>query len=388
RGIKITAEIKSALEKILQKGGSVEEAIKTAPQEKMLETIVTFVLLMRGTDLHIEPTGNEVLVRYRIDGILQDIAKIPKVSHLPLIGEIKILGGMKTKVHAGVQEGRFNIDFAGRNMDTRLSIIVGGYGETAVIRILGISGEVAELELSRMGIRPEIYPLLEMEIRKPTGIILNTGPTGSGKTTTLYAILTKLNVRGMKIMTIEDPIEYRLAGILQTQVNEAENYTFAKALRSFLRQNPNIIMLGEIRDEETAKTAIQAALTGHLVLSTLHTNDAAGAVQRLTNLGINSGDIASAFNAFLAQRLVRKLCQKCKEAYRPDENILKLIEAQLANIPASIKKPDFKKFYKPIGCAECNNLGYRGQLGLFEILIKNEKIQELVSKNASTLEIK
>lgn len=390
RGLTISEEKKKEMESVINNGQSVEEKMKSVPQEKLLETVVGFGLIMRGTDLHIEPTENELLIRYRVDGILQDVAKLPKVLHLPLIGEIKILGGMKTKVHAGVQEGRFGIDFAGQKFDTRLSIIVGGYGETAVIRILGLSSDVAGLDLSKMGIRPEIYPLLENEIKKPTGIILNTGPTGSGKTTTLYAILTKLNVRGVKIMTIEDPIEYRLSGILQTQINEAEGYTFAVALRSFLRQNPNIIMLGEIRDEETAKTAVQASLTGHLVLSTIHTNDAAGAVQRLTNMGVKPGDIASSFNAFLAQRLVRKLCDSCKESYTPDEKVKSLIVKQLEGLPKSIKKPNLEKItlYKSVGCPKCSQFGYKGQTGLFEILIKNEKIQDLVSRDASTLEIK
>ncbi len=336
RGIIITVQKKEKLQRELQKKKvDIGKIIAATPQEEILNDIIAFGLLMRATDIHIEPTQNELLVRCRIDGLLQDIAKLPRIFHLPMMGELKILGGLKTKEFRGVQEGRFNIDFADSRLDVRLSIISGGYGETAVIRILGLSKDVqakqGALSLEAMGIRGETYPLLEKEIQKPSGIILATGPTSSGKTTTLYGILQKLNVRGTKIMTIEDPIEYRLPGVIQTQISEADGYTFANALRAFLRQNPNIIMLGEIRDEETAKIAAQASLTGHLVVSTLHTNDAAGAVQRLANLGVAPGDIASAINAIIAQRLVRKLCAECKKSYQTPEKTIKPITENLSN---------------------------------------------------------
>ena len=391
RGIVIEKEKKQKFEKEIKKKDNVEKILAKAPQEEILNDVVTFSLLLRATDIHIEPSEEETIIRCRIDGILQDIAKIPKIYHLPLIGELKILGGLKTKQFSGVQEGRFGIDYAGENLDVRLSIISGGYGETAVIRILGLSKDVqgkAGLDLKAMGIREEIYPLLEKEIEKPTGIILTTGPTGSGKTTTLYGILQKLNVRGVKVMTIEDPIEYRLAGIIQTQINEAEGYTFAAALKAFLRQNPNIIMLGEIRDEETAKTAVQAALTGHLVISTLHTNDASSTIQRLINLGISPGDLSSAINAIMAQRLVRRLCPDCKKSYKPDEKIIGAIKENLKDLPKIIKKPDLEKInlYKAQGCSKCQE-GYLGQMGLYEILLKNEKLQNLIAKGAQTLEI-
>jgi type II secretory ATPase GspE/PulE/Tfp pilus assembly ATPase PilB-like protein len=372
----------------------VENLLANTSQEETLKYIITFSLLLRATDIHIEPTQTDLLVRCRVDGILQDVAKMPKIYHLPLLGEIKILGGMKTKQFAGVQEGRFNIDFAGQSLDTRLSIISGGYGETAVIRILGLSTDVQTAEgglnLKMMGIRDEIYPLFEKEFHKPTGVILTTGPTGSGKSTTLYGILQQLNVRGTKIMTIEDPIEYRMSGILQTQIDTASGYTFAAALKSFLRQNPNVIMVGEIRDEETAKIAVQASLTGHMVISTLHTNDAASTIQRLINLGISSGDISSSINAIIAQRLVRKLCPDCKTVYKPEAAIISEIQKTLATLPKNIKAPDLSKItlYKPKGCPKCKNIGYRGQVGLFEILVKDENLQTLFAKGAQTLEIK
>jgi len=395
RGIVIKKEKKQKYEKLLAKKETISKTISSAAQEDALADIITFGLLLRATDIHIEPTETDTIVRCRIDGILQDIARLPKIYHLPLVGELKIISGLKTKEYKGVQEGRFNIDFGGENFDTRLSIIAGGYGETAVIRILGLSSDVATekgLDLKKMGIRAEIWPLLEKEIHKPTGVILTTGPTGSGKTTTLYGILQILNTRGTKIMTIEDPIEYRLSGVLQTQIDETSGYTFAKALKSFLRQNPNIIMLGEIRDEETAKIAIQASLTGHLVISTLHTNDAPSSVQRLINLGIASGDIASAVNAIMAQRLVRKLCPDCKKSYHPDAKLAKLIKDNLASLPKNIAAPNLNKItlYKPAekGCKTCQNLGYQGQVGLYEIMIKDENLQTIIAQASPTLEIK
>jgi type II secretory ATPase GspE/PulE/Tfp pilus assembly ATPase PilB-like protein len=394
RGIAITKENKEKFEKTSKERKEIEKILASSPQEEMLNNIINFSLLLRATDIHIEPTQSDLMVRCRVDGILQDIARVPRIYHLPLLGEIKILAGLKTKEFKGVQEGRFNIDFAGESLDVRLSIIAGGYGETAVIRILGLSKDVQSkeggLDLKMMGIRQEIYPLLEKEIGKPTGVILTTGPTGSGKTTTLYGILQKLNGPGVKIMTIEDPIEYRLSGIIQTQIDVASGYTFAAALRSFLRQNPNIIMVGEIRDEETAKIAIQASLTGHLVISTLHTNDAASTVQRLINLGISAGDIASAANAIMAQRLVRKLCPDCKKAYKPEVKLADEIKKVLAALPKNIKAPDLSKItlYKPSGCAKCKNFGYWGQVALYEIMIKDEVLQAIMAKGASTLEIK
>ncbi len=395
RGITIKKEKRDKYEKDIKKI-NINKVLAAAAQDEILNDIIAFSLLLRATDIHVEPTANELLVRCRIDGILQDIAKIPKIFHLPLIGELKILAGLKTKEFKGVQEGRFNIDFAGENLDVRLSIIAGGYGETAVIRILGLSKDVQSakggLDLAAMGIREEIWPLLDKEIHKPTGVILTTGPTGSGKTTTLYGILEILNVRGTKVMTIEDPIEYRLSGVIQTQIDEASGYTFAKALRAFLRQNPNIIMVGEIRDEETAKIAMQASLTGHLVISTLHTNDAPSTIQRLINLGISPGDIASAINAIMAQRLVRKLCPKCKKEYKPEAIVIKEIKDTLTILPKIVKAPDLNKIklYKPSkdGCKECNKLGYWGQVGLYEIMVKDENLQTLFAKGASTLEIK
>jgi type IV pilus assembly protein PilB len=394
RGITIAPEIKAKLEKESMERANVEKILANSPQEDMLKYILTFSLLLRATDIHIEPTQTDLLVRCRVDGILQDVAKMPRIFHLPLLGEIKILGGLKTKQFAGVQEGRFNIDYAGQGLDTRLSIIAGGYGETAVIRILGLSTDVQTagggLDLKMMGIREEIYPMFEKEFHKPTGVILTTGPTGSGKSTTLYGILQQLNTRGTKIMTIEDPIEYRMSGILQTQIDAASGYTFAAALKSFLRQNPNVIMVGEIRDEETAKIAIQASLTGHMVISTLHTNDAASTVQRLINLGITSGDIASAINAIIAQRLVRKLCPACRTPYKPEAAVMSEIQQQLSTLPKQFKAPNLSdiKLYHPKGCPKCKNIGYWGQVGLYEILIKDENLQTLFAKGAQTLEIK
>jgi len=304
-----------------------------------------------------------------------------------------MLSGFKTEVREGVIDGRFSIkfdpeikDIQERSVDVRVSVILGGYGETVVMRLLRKSS--IELDLGKLGIRKENLAKIQQEISKPNGVILNTGPTGSGKTTTLYSILRQLNKPEIKIITVEDPIEYQLEGILQTPVNEKEGYTFATALRALLRQNPDTMMIGEIRDDETAQIAIQAALTGHLVLSTLHTNNAAGAIQRLSNMGVSASDMASATNAFIAQRLVRKLCECKKEVELTPEEKAK-IEKVIGTISskAGVVVPKINKIFKPQGCAKCNELGYKGRTTISEVLTMDKDIQELIGRGAITSEI-
>ena len=273
-----------------------------------------------------------------------------------------------------------------KNIDVRISIILGGYGETVVMRLLKTSS--IQLDLAKLGIRQQNLDKIMTEVKKTTGVILNTGPTGSGKTTTLYSILNLLNQPEIKIITVEDPIEYQLPGILQTPVNEKEGYTFATALRALLRQNPNIMMIGEIRDDETAQIATQASLTGHLVLSTLHTNSASGAVARLSNMGVSSSDIATATNAFIAQRLVRKLCT-CKEKVTPTPEEKAKIESVLKTISpqSQVTVPEVTTIYQAKGCAKCNGLGYVGQTTISEVFQVSQEIQKLITQGAITSEL-
>ncbi len=367
---------------------------KELPQNEFLRAIFAAALLLRAGDIHLEPTDTEVLVRLRIDGILQTITTFPKNNYPGILGEVKLWAGLKSGEQAGVVDGRFSISLeepfehiTSIQTDIRLSIILGGFGETSVMRLL--SKNAVKLELSSLHIRKESLARIEAAIRKPNGIILNTGPTGSGKTTTLYSILSGLNKPEVKIITVEDPIEYQMPGILQTQVNNAEGYSFAQALRALLRQNPDIMMIGEIRDEETAQIAVQAAITGHLVLSTLHANSAAGAIPRMLNMGVTGDDLANAGNCFIAQRLVRHLCENCREAVTPNPEEAELIGKYLAKLtPASgIEKPSAEKIYKAKGCEKCNGTGYTGQIVLSEALTVDHDIEELIARGALASEI-
>jgi len=346
-------------------------------------------------DIHMEPKGDRVSIRYRIDGILQDIAEISANSYLPVLSQIKLLSGLKADVHAAVQDSRFGItlekllpDIPNKQIDVRVSIITGGYGETTVMRLLHKSARALDTE--KIGFRPQILKKLLAEIEKPNGLILNTGPTGSGKTTTLYSMLNRLNQPEVKIITVEDPIEYRLSGVLQTQVSEDEGYDFASALKALLRQNPDIMMIGEIRDEETAKIAIQASLTGHLVLSTLHTNSAIASIQRLINMNIDPTDIATATNLMMAQRLIRRLCPHCKKKVKLQESDRKKLErvigsiSDAAGVEKAVKVGDI---YEPVGCKECKKLGYIGRIPIAEVMTMTPSLEEMVSRFAITSEI-
>ncbi|OWK27489.1 MAG: hypothetical protein US76_04510 [Parcubacteria group bacterium GW2011_GWA2_38_13b] len=361
------------------------EILRNLPPEKLLEWITTAAIWARATDIHLEPRENEFVIRYRIDGLLETAAEMPKDYFLPIVADLKILSGMKTEIHKKIQEGRFNIQLEGEteNRDTRVSIIPGGYGENIDIRLLAKG--IEKLKMETLGFIPKDMETIDREIAKPNGIILVTGPTSAGKTTTLYAMLNSVNKPGVKILTAEDPIEYRLPGIIQTQINEEEGYTFASALRSFLRQNPNIMLIGEIRDKETADIAIRASLTGHLVFSTLHTNSAVESIQRLLNIGITAQDIASSLNIAIAQRLIRRLCPECREEYAPTTEELKYIQENLPQNDQKILKSP--KLYKPKGCPKCSPTGFKGQIGIFEILINDSEIQNLISKNIPVQQI-
>ena len=372
----------------------LQKAITGSQTTEMAKIIFAAAAILGTGDIHIEPGSTDVSIRFRIDGILQTVSKIPLTEYPAFLGEIKLLSGVKTQVREGVVDSRFSIGFdeeiknaPEQSIDVRVSIILGGYGETVVMRLLRKSS--IEFDLSKLGIRQQNLEKIMSEIKKPNGVILNTGPTGSGKTTTLYSVLTHLNNPEVKIITVEDPIEYQLEGILQTPVNEEGGYTFATALRQLLRQNPDIMMIGEIRDNETAVAAVQAALTGHLVLSTIHTNNAAGAVARMINMGVAPTDVATAVNAFIAQRLVRRLCPHCKKKVAPTAEEKTLMEKVLKSIsPASgVEAPKMEDIYKPVGCAKCNKIGYKGRMTVSEVFQMKREIQSLVTSGAITNEI-
>jgi type II secretory ATPase GspE/PulE/Tfp pilus assembly ATPase PilB-like protein len=393
RSIEITEDdLKLVASKATSK--DLRELIQTANQKDMARYIFASSLLLNVGDIHIEPQESGVKIRFRMDGILQDIAVIPLNEYPSFLGEIKFLSGFKSDVRGGVMDSRFSISLEkpfGRitetKIDVRVSIILGGFGETVVLRLLNKSS--VALDIENLGIRKENLEKIIRETKKPNGVFMTTGPTGSGKTTTLYSVLKVLNNPEVKIITVEDPIEYQLEGILQTQTNESEGYTFATALRALLRQNPDIMMIGEIRDEETANIAVQAALTGHSILSTLHTNDAAGAVQRLLNMGIRSDDLATAVNALMAQRLIRKLCD-CKEKVVPTDEERRKIEEITKTISekSGVKIPPIEYIYKAKGCEKCNSVGYKGRTTISEVLVVDRDIEDLVSQSALSSQIK
>ena len=372
RGVKVTNKEEKEIEKLLQNNKSISKLLKNKSPERQIALMLAAALKSRATDIHFEPEEKISQIRQRIDGILHKLVSFDINEHPKLINELKNLSGLKTEETQIIQEGRFRLILPSKSFDLRLSIIPGGYGESASLRILG--GEEALLNLENLGFLEEQKESIEKVLEKKVGLILSAGPTSSGKTTTLFTILKKLAKPEVKIITVEDPIEYRLPGIMQTQVNEEKGYTFSKALRSLLRQNPNIFLIGEIRDKETAKLVWQASTTGHLVLSTIHTNDALGVLSRLQGLEIPSKELVPTINTIIAQRLVRRLCPHCKKKIKIPTEMNPFIKESLKYFP-KYKKP--AKIYKAQGCAQCNFTGYIGQSGIFEILIPSPKTKNL-----------
>jgi len=383
RGVKIKAEEYAIAKELGQNIEEIAARVKEIPTSGLINLVMALAVVSDAGDVHIEPTETDVSIRFRIDGVLHDILRLPKTSYLPLLSEIKILAGAATNVKRATFDGRFSVYLPNSKFDCRLSIIAGGYGETIVIRLL--STNAVNLEMDKLGITSVAFDSLQLAMKKTRGIILTTGPTGSGKTTTLYGILNKLNKPDVKIITIEDPIEYQLPGVMQTQIDEERGYTFASAMRSLLRQNPNIMMIGEIRDSETAKIAMEASLTGHLVLSTIHANSAAGAISRFAGLGLDRQTLANAIEFTIGQRLVRRLCPYCKQKIELDAVDLKQVKDQLALIKNdSIKIPEKLEFYHGLGCEKCGQIGYKGRLGLFETITMTPDIQKLIQKDDIT----
>lgn len=349
---------------------------------EIVKQILNFSVKSRASDIHVEPGEKSTRVRYRIDGILQEKLTTPKELHDALISRIKILSGMKIDEKRIPQDGRFNFKTDEEEVDLRVSTLPTTWGEKVVIRLLKKTGGIPDL--TELGLRGRALKNLEDSIIRPHGIILITGPTGSGKTTTLYSIIQRINTQKVNIITLEDPIEYKIAGVNQVQVNPGAGLTFASGLRSFLRQDPNIILVGEIRDQETADLAIQASLTGHLVFSTLHTTDASGALPRMLDMGAEPYLLASSITAIMAQRVLRKIHTACRIAYTPNEKIVAEIKSTLGNL----WKPTGQiQFYNGQGCAECGNTGYYGRVGIFEVLPVTEKISRLILEQVSSADI-
>lgn len=345
-------------------------------------------LAIDASDIHLEPEEHMFKVRYRIDGVLQDMVHIDPKEQNAILSRIKIIAKLKMNVTNVPQDGRFTFYAGERAIDVRVSFLPSAFGEAVVMRLLGTSA--TNLKLDQLGLRGKAYKIIEHQLNKPNGMIITTGPTGSGKTTTLYAFLNELNEPGVKIITLEDPIEYKLEGIQQTPIDHNVDFNFAKGLRAILRQDPDIVMVGEIRDGETADTALQAALTGHIVLSTIHTNDAAGAIPRLVVMGIKPFIIAPAMNAIIAQRLVRKLCQVCKEPTELTPENLEFAKKILATVPenSESKIPEKLQFYRSPGCDACHNLGYQGRIGIYEVMEVDDVVKEMIGKEASAVELK
>ncbi len=367
------------------------------PVVRIVDTLLEYSVIEGASDIHIEPEEKNVLVRYRIDGILRNVMVLPKSVQSGIIARIKILSNLKVDEHRLPQDGRFKITTDEYKVAFRVSILPTFDGEKIVLRLLNEKAQVLSLE--QLGLQPGAFKTTKRNIEKPHGIVMVTGPTGSGKTTTLYTILNILNTPEVNISTIEDPIEYRMPNVNQSQVNAKIGFTFASGLRAFLRQDPDIIMVGEIRDKETAEIAIHAAMTGHLVLSTLHTNDAPTTMPRLAEMGVPSFLVASTTNVIIAQRLVRKICSDCIQSYNLDDEQTKELEKQLdiESILHTLEKEksiiSAKKgmksilFYRGKGCKRCNNTGYKGRIGIYEVLENTDAISSLILKNAPAKDI-
>ena len=363
------------IETATKTGGTaaLEELASQAPIVRFVNLILFQAIQDRASDIHFEPFEDEFKIRYRVDGALYEMAPPPKHLALPVISRIKVMSNLNIAERRLPQDGRIQLNIGGKQVDLRVSTLPTQYGESVVLRVLDRT--VVNLELESLGMPADIFEQTKEVIKVPNGIFIVTGPTGSGKTTTLYSCLKRINTIDMKLLTSEDPVEYDIEGIMQVPINEAIGLTFARALRAFLRQDPDIIMVGEMRDLETAQISIQASLTGHLVFTTLHTNDASGAVTRMIDMGVEPFLISSTLQGILAQRLVRTSCKKCRIAYEPTE-------AVLSELGLTKEDTQGRPFYYGKGCMECNETGYKGRKGLFELLVMSEPIRELINMRA------
>lgn len=366
----------------IQGVGSLERAYRIS---RIVEVVMGGGFATDASDIHIEPEKENVRMRYRLDGVLQDVARFDHETHALLLSRVKLLSGLKLNIHDHAQDGRFSVILEGAEIEIRTSIIPNAYGESIVMRLL--NPETISVPFEQLGMEKRMKELIEREITKPNGMLLNTGPTGSGKSTTLYACMKRIATEGVKVITIEDPIEYHVKGIVQTQVEK--NYTFLQGLRAALRQDPDVIMVGEIRDEEVARTAIDAALTGHFVFTTIHTNNAAGTFPRLVDLGVDPKVFPSAVSVAMAQRLVRRLCDSCKKQIPLEganhERVMKVI-AGLRD--KTVLPPEPYVMYQAVGCEKCHGTGFKGRIGVFEAVVMDSELDAMLRSSPSEREIR
>jgi len=372
-------------ESLVNQAKNIEEAAAQLPIVGIVDNILSYALASRASDIHIEILEESTFVRYRIDGILYEIMSVTKAVHPALVARLKLLAGLKIDEHFTPQDGRFRHQIGNQSLDVRVSVMPTFYGEKVEMRLLDASQK--PLSLEDLGMRPDVAKIVNENLKKAYGMMICCGPNGSGKTTTLYAMMNMLNKPQVNVTTIEDPIEYNMRFVNQTQINPQAGITFASGLRALLRQDPNIIMVGEIRDSETADIAVQAALTGHLLLSSIHTNDAPTAIPRFIDLKVPPFLISSVLNVIVAQRLVRKICQFCTYSYQPDAAMTAVLENQMkiiagTNTPVNVPKI----LYKGKGCSSCGLTGYRGRFGIYEVLEVKDKVKELIVKPGFSLE--
>ncbi len=388
KNIELEERVEETDEQKKAKLNATTQVTDDAPIIKIVDVILSNAIEADASDIHIEPSENDVRVRYRIDGILHTSLRLPRNVLSAVVSRVKILSNLKIEEQRLPQDGRFHAEFGKESVDLRVSTLPIMYGEKIVMRILDKTSSVPTLD--QLGLRGRNLQWVLENIKKTHGVFLITGPTGSGKSTTLYSILSLRNTNEVNIVTLEDPVEYFIDGVNQSQINPDIGLTFASGLRSILRQDPNIVMVGEIRDEETAELAVHAALTGHLVFSTLHTNNSVGAIPRLINMGIEQFLLSASVNLIMAQRLVRKLCDKCKETIPITPLLKEEIDKALVGVPDDyLDKIDVKKYsvYKAVGCKECGNIGYKGRLGIFEVLPMIEELQEIIFSKVPAFKI-
>lgn len=378
KGVEITEEDIKKFGEEWHSFEELQERLKKTSVTDLITNVVAAALQSRSSDIHLEAEEKNINARLRIDGVLHQVASLPKTDWDKIAARVKLISGLKINITDRPQDGRFTIFLKKGKVDVRVSSIPTAFGESIVLRLLR---PVTGLQFEDLGVRGAAFDQLKKEVERPHGMIITTGPTGSGKTTSLYAVLNKLNTPETKIITLEDPIEYELGGISQSQIDYSRDYTFAKGLRAILRQDPDVIMVGEIRDLETAEIAIQAALTGHLVLSTIHTNNAAGAIPRFLAMGAKGFLLAPALNAIIGQRLVRRLCQNCKEETQLEPEALERVKTILKEIsPTSGYQVnlDNLRFYRGRGCGDCFGIGYKGRIGIYEIMAMDKEIEKLI----------
>jgi len=383
----VSSNIKKNVKNILDFKNEIEKSLNKETS-KIVETIFAGSIHLNVSDIHIEPEEENVKIRARIDGMLHDILFIELKIYRALLSRIKLLSGVKLNITKNAQDGRLTVLSDGEKIEIRTSVLPSKHEESVVMRILNPKKII---EIEKLGIRKDIFDQFKKEIKKPNGMIIVTGPTGSGKTTTLYSVLKRIQNPEIKIITIEDPIEYTLEGISQTQVAPDKGYDFLNGLRSIVRQDPDVVLVGEIRDYETAKIALQAALTGHLVLTTLHTNDTAGTIARLQSLGEKPINIGPAINIVIAQRLIRKVCKKCVTFIPPTKEELKTLKKELSPLEKRIEMPKLDKnlkIAKANGCESCNFTGYKGRVGIFEFFLVDDEMENFILKSPSMADLR